>query len=138
LASLVALAAAGSLAVDGSPSSTSAEAKPLATSDFASVPLVDHDCSKGSISSSPRKVQIRRTVRRRYNSLEDMMQKTETKLPSRFYFYNTSDCEPSITEDQKLDVLSAARPYEVCRSDQCMPPDNIFDDASYLTPFLLL
>lgn len=113
LSSLFALAVAGSMAAVNGASTTSAEADgptPMATSDFA-----DHDASGTSSSSSNtrRPVHIRRTVKRHSGSSMEQLEYVESALPSRFHFYNTSDCEPAFTENNKMDLLSASKPYQV-------------------------
>jgi hypothetical protein len=94
----------------------------MATSDFAAPtsPLQGANSSEAQTKSHP-KVQIRRTVRRLFSSDSDKnnMQKTQSELPRRFQFYRTADCDPAFTEDQKRDVLSAAKPYDVSVPVSC-------------------
>ena len=122
--SLVALAAASSMAMisSGSNYSAAAEPKPMATSDFAAptASLQGAHSSEAPTKSHP-KVQIRRTVRRLFSSDSDKnnKQKTQSELPRRFQFYRTADCDPAFTEDQKRDVLSAAKPYNVSVPVSC-------------------
>ena len=128
MSSLFALAVTGSVAMSTSPSYTSAEPSPrrapapMATSSkFASFPPspfsnpLSEPNTSATATARP-KVQIRRTVRRRYGDATGPFAVHDANnLPARFHFYqNAAECEGApYQEEQKKDVLSDSKPYEV-------------------------